>query len=154
MIIDDNEPVTGDVESSPTGDVAGTAYRETLTSADGFSRGPNGRIKFNKDTKKRRREEDAMDVDVDLDDASPGKSKRTKKKEDPKFGHEFKAKVSNVFDTRINNLMVFPHFVEGCWRYQERRSRALCLHADCSSCEGRTERSSNWDYRQEMRYDT
>ena len=99
MIIDDKEPDAGDIESSPTEDVAGTAYRETLTSADGFSRGPNGRIKFNKDTKKRRREEDAMDVDVDLNDVSPGKSKRTKKKDDPKFGHEFKAKVSDVFDT-------------------------------------------------------
>jgi ribosomal RNA-processing protein 12 len=92
------------VESPPTGDVAGTAYRETLTSADGFTRGPNGRIKFNKDTKKRRREEDAMDVDVDLDEMSPGKSKKTKKKDELKFGHEFKAKVSDDFDTWIKTL--------------------------------------------------
>ncbi|KAG8213877.1 hypothetical protein J3R82DRAFT_10621 [Butyriboletus roseoflavus] len=34
-------------------DVVGNAYKESVTSADGFVRGPNGRIKFNKDTKKR-----------------------------------------------------------------------------------------------------
>ena len=102
MIIDDNES-DADVELPSTGDVAGTAYRETLTSADGFTRGPNGRVKFNKDTKKRRREDDAMDVDVDVDEMSPGKSKRTKKKDEFKLGHEFKAKVSDDFDLWIKS---------------------------------------------------
>ncbi|KIY44425.1 NUC173-domain-containing protein [Fistulina hepatica ATCC 64428] len=75
-------------------DVAGSAYRETLTSVDGFRRGPNGRVKFNKDTKKRRREE-LMDEDVEMADATaePIRNKKPKHKaEPPKFGHEFKAK--------------------------------------------------------------
>lgn len=87
-------------------DVAGTAYRESITSVDGFTRGPNGRIKFNKDTKKRRRDEDAnQDVEMaDLDELASGKrSKKPKKKADPKFGHEFKAKVcTNIRSSVIN----------------------------------------------------
>lgn len=93
MIIDESE---SDADDLPvTEGIAGTACRETLTSVDGFTRGPNGRIKFNKDTKKRRREEDAMDVDVEPDEMSPGK--RKKMKDQPKFGHEYKAKVGNGF---------------------------------------------------------
>lgn len=74
-------------------DVEGGAYRESLTSADGFTRGPGGRIKFNKDTKKRRRaDEEIEDVEMaDVERTVP--EKKTKKKTDPKFGHEFKAKV-------------------------------------------------------------
>jgi hypothetical protein len=151
MIIDDNESDADDTELPVTVDVAGTAYRETLTSADGFTRGPNGRIKFNKDTKKRRREENAMDVDLDLDEISP---KKTKRKDEPKFGHEFKARVSDGLDMWIKAYRNLPHCAEGCRRCQERRDRALRLHADCPSCKGRTERSSRRDYRQKMRYDT
>ncbi|KAI0708959.1 NUC173-domain-containing protein [Cerioporus squamosus] len=73
--------------------VEGDAYRESLTSVDGFTRGPNGRIKFNKDTKKRRRENEEADMDVDMADASAQKAnKKTKRKAEPKFGQEFKAK--------------------------------------------------------------
>ena len=76
-------------------DVAGTAYREKITSVDGFTQGPNGRIKFNKDTKKRRLEEANME-DVEMADVeeSTSKSKKMKKKSEVKLGHEFKAKVS------------------------------------------------------------
>lgn len=73
-------------------DVAGTAYREALTSADGFSRGPNGRVKFNKDTKKRRREETEVE-DVEMADAQPTVNKKEKRKHESKLGQEFKAKV-------------------------------------------------------------
>jgi ribosomal RNA-processing protein 12 len=93
MIIDGD--MDEDTEERAT-DVAGTAYRESITSVDGFTRGPNGRIKFNKDTKKRRRDEDAnQDVEMaDVDElASGNRSKKPKKKVDPKLGHEFKAKV-------------------------------------------------------------
>ncbi|KAF9812553.1 hypothetical protein IEO21_06143 [Rhodonia placenta] len=72
--------------------VADDAYRESITSADGFKRGQNGRIKFNKDTKKRRRENEA-DEDVEMADAdaiSPGK--KSKRKIEQKLGHEFRAK--------------------------------------------------------------
>lgn len=73
-------------------DVAGTAYRETLTSVDGFTRGPGGRIKFNKDTKKRRRENAIEDEDVEMVETEPARI-GGKKKSDVRLGHEFKAKV-------------------------------------------------------------
>ncbi|KAK2464281.1 hypothetical protein APHAL10511_003738 [Amanita phalloides] len=76
-------------------DVEGNAYRETLTSVDGFTRGRNGRVKFNKDTKKRRREED-LDGDVEMEDGTSPKSKKSQKKTStPKFGHAFKAKKAS-----------------------------------------------------------
>lgn len=99
MIIDEHS----DAEDAVTADAtagAGTAYIEGMTSVDGFTRGPTGKIKFNKDTKKRRREEAAQDVEMaeagaELPTAS--KPKKPKRKDEPKFGHEFKAKVSILF---------------------------------------------------------
>lgn len=89
MVID-NEDEDGDAQMEE--DVEGAAYREAITSADGFTRGPNGKIKFNKDTKKRRRDNADVDEDVEMADAG-APSKREKRKHDPKLGHEFKAKV-------------------------------------------------------------
>ncbi|KAI5890624.1 rRNA processing protein RRP12 [Schizophyllum commune H4-8] len=91
MVIDEG----ADEDEEAAGDnVEGAAYKESLTSVDGFTRGPNGRVKFNKDTKKRRREE-AADEDVEMadPDAAPmtNKKPRSKKQEKP-VGHEFKAK--------------------------------------------------------------
>ena len=77
-------------------DVEGKAYMEQITSVDGFTRGPNGRIKFHKDTKKRRRDAaDADDMDVDMDDTGAVTKQRPSKKraEEAKLGKEFKAKV-------------------------------------------------------------
>ncbi|KAG5638468.1 hypothetical protein H0H81_012533 [Sphagnurus paluster] len=91
MIIDDE---VGDNEDDGlSGDVAGTAYREAMTSVDGFTRGPNGRIKFHKDTKKRRREAEEAE-DIEMADGEPGSTatKKNKRKVEPKLGHEFKAK--------------------------------------------------------------
>ncbi|KAG6830460.1 hypothetical protein H0H92_000613 [Tricholoma furcatifolium] len=91
MIIDGEADSDDDAE--PSTDVAGTAYRESMTSVDGFTRGPNGRVKFHKDTKKRRREElEAEDVEMADGDAGPTASKKNKRKAEPKLGHEFKAK--------------------------------------------------------------
>ncbi|KIJ68150.1 hypothetical protein HYDPIDRAFT_83324 [Hydnomerulius pinastri MD-312] len=74
-------------------DVAGSAYRESITSVDGFTRGPNGRIKFNKDTKKRRRENQDDEGDVEMADAETAvDTKKNKRRSDVKLGHEFKAK--------------------------------------------------------------
>ncbi|KAH7888705.1 armadillo-type protein [Phlebopus sp. FC_14] len=74
-------------------DVAGSAYRESVTSVDGFTRGPNGRIKFNKDTKKRRRDIEDEDGDVEMADGeTPAVSKNNKRRSELKLGHEFKAK--------------------------------------------------------------
>ncbi|EIW83040.1 NUC173-domain-containing protein [Coniophora puteana RWD-64-598 SS2] len=93
MVIDAEEE-GGNGEGAGAGgeDVEGTAYREGLTGADGFTRGPNGRVKFNKDTKKRRRAEAEMgdgDGDVEMGEANVGKKK---KKGEPRPGNEFRAK--------------------------------------------------------------
>ncbi|KAG6866736.1 hypothetical protein C0991_011395 [Blastosporella zonata] len=92
MVIDE-EQESQDEGAGPSTDVAGTAYRESMTSVDGFTRGPNGRVKFNKDTKKRRREElEAEDVEMADGETGPAASKKNKRKAEPKLGHEFKAK--------------------------------------------------------------
>ncbi|KAF8639555.1 hypothetical protein AX17_001459 [Amanita inopinata Kibby_2008] len=89
MIIDEED---SDEEEKNVDDVAGNAYRENLTSVDGFTRDRGGRVKFNKDTKKRRREE--LEEDVEMADETTGiKAKKGKKKtEASKLGHTFKAK--------------------------------------------------------------
>jgi ribosomal RNA-processing protein 12 len=92
MVIEDSDE---DDEVAVGGEaVAGEAYKESMTSVDGFTRGPNGRIKFNKDTKKRRREE-AETEDIEMGGVtvpSPGKKAKGKRQE-PRLGAEFKAKV-------------------------------------------------------------
>jgi len=78
-----------DAPDQGVNDVSGTAYRESITSVDGFTRGPNGRVKFNKDTKKRRRDNDDVDMmDVDEDKTQNKQKRRTS----AKLGQEFKAK--------------------------------------------------------------
>lgn len=108
MVIDEED----EEENEEEGDaVAGDAYRESLISADGMTRGPNGRIKFNKDTKKRRRMEEDMDIDVDMGDADATSSgKKAKRKDEPKLGHEFKAKASHTCNIYIFyiRLTVYP----------------------------------------------
>jgi ribosomal RNA-processing protein 12 len=89
MIIDASD---SDDDNVAAPDVAGTAYREALTSVDGFTRGPGGRIKFNKDTKKRRRENAVEDEDVEMAEEEPAKP-ASKKRGEVKLGHEFRAKV-------------------------------------------------------------
>ncbi|KAJ7200710.1 armadillo-type protein [Mycena rebaudengoi] len=92
MIIDDEGDAAAEQADAAT-DVAGTAYRENITSVDGFTRGANGRVKFNKDTKKRRRDnEDDGDVEMGEADGAGGKPKKNKRRMEAKFGHEFKAK--------------------------------------------------------------
>ncbi|KZT72213.1 NUC173-domain-containing protein [Daedalea quercina L-15889] len=85
MVIDEKEDDAED-EAAP-----GDAYKEALTSADGFTRGPNGRIKFNKDTRKRRRENADADEDVEMGEADATGAK-IKRRTDVKLGHEFKAR--------------------------------------------------------------
>jgi len=92
MIIDSDSDSDANAKGA-SADVAGSAYRENITSVDGFTRGLNGRVKFNKDTKKRRREHDeAEDVEMADGEASSGKGRKSKRKSDVKLGHEFKAK--------------------------------------------------------------
>jgi ribosomal RNA-processing protein 12 len=99
MVIDhdDNDDVNDDGSGAapPTEDVVGTAYRESMQSVDGFTRGANGRIKFNKDTKKRRRENAEDDEDVEMVDTTHH-GKKAKRKPQEKLGKEFKAKVCSI----------------------------------------------------------
>lgn len=91
MIIDAHDELEN--EDAAMTDVGGAAYRESITSVDGFSRGPNGRIKFNKNTKKRRREIDEIDDEMVADGDGGIKSKKNERKANfAKLGHEFKAK--------------------------------------------------------------
>jgi ribosomal RNA-processing protein 12 len=106
MIID-KEFDLGDAEEDGNAEdemIVGNAYKESMTSVDGFSRGAGGRIKFNKDTKKRRREENENDEDVRMADAENISAERKKNKKigksEPRFGHEFKAKVSETASSR------------------------------------------------------
>lgn len=95
MVIDDGDSDSDNERTAATA-IEGTAYREGLTSTDGFTRGADGRVKFNKDTKKRRRENTDLDEDVEMVDAgTEGKPapRKQQKSKDPKLGHEFKAKV-------------------------------------------------------------
>ncbi|KDR75247.1 hypothetical protein GALMADRAFT_140774 [Galerina marginata CBS 339.88] len=93
MVIDESSD-DDEAVAENAADVAGTAYRESFTSVDGFTRGPNGKIKFNKDTKKRRRDEGAIeDVEMaDVEESAGSKPKKAKKRSEVKLGHEFKAK--------------------------------------------------------------
>jgi ribosomal RNA-processing protein 12 len=95
MVINDGNE--SDNEATTMADIAGSAYQEAITSVDGFSREPNGRIKFNKNTKKRRRE--VVDIEDDKHEDVNGdalKSKKNMRKADVRLGHEFKAKVCNL----------------------------------------------------------
>lgn len=115
MIIDDsddNENETSHIhkEGSKDEDITGKAYKESMTSADGFTRGQGGRLKFNKDTKKRRRED--MDEDVEMADGEntgAGRKKKEEKKEIG-FGHEFKAKVC-IAAYFLKCSMIFSKFI-------------------------------------------
>ncbi|QRW23973.1 ribosomal RNA-processing protein 12 [Rhizoctonia solani] len=88
---DEDEQDAGD-------DVAGAAYREMLTSTDGQTRDSSGKVRFAKDTKKRRalEREDAGD-DVEMADGTDaGLARESPKKKSKrnviKVGGEFKAK--------------------------------------------------------------
>jgi ribosomal RNA-processing protein 12 len=76
--------------------IEGNLYKESFTSIDGFTRGPNGKIKFHKDTKKRRREEmDEEDIEM-VDAVVREASSKSRKRHEVKVGQEFKAKVRCV----------------------------------------------------------
>jgi len=93
MIIDDGGEADGETTEVEE-DVVGTAYRDSIRSIDGFSRGPNGRVKFNKDTKKRRREEVEGEIeDIEMGDVAANADRKNKKRSPEKLGKEFRSKV-------------------------------------------------------------
>lgn len=110
-MIDDDTFKSAPTSKDPSDDLAGQAYREQMTSVDGFTRGPNGEVKFHKNTKKRRADEAAADAlygdaetgDVEMGDGTQGLAgaaantdakKKKKKTERTQLGQEFKAKAS------------------------------------------------------------
>lgn len=129
MVIDDEDATL----EADTGDLlAGAAYRETISSVDGFKRGPNGQVKFNKDTKKRRREEE--DADVEMDDAEGIQKPKSKRKSDVKLGQEFKSKVC---PSVLSNEYWAHYFAESWWRRcEERKSRSICVCYITAGIEG------------------
>ena len=149
MVIDESDDEAQAVAGGE--DVEGNAYRETLTSVDGFKRGPNGKVKFNKDTKKRRRENEEADDDVEMADANQQTAgKRNKRKTEPKFGHEFKAKVRipKMLDARLSYQEFSPP--ESRRRCQKGRCGSICLHVPLASREEAEPRSSYRDCRQTL----
>jgi hypothetical protein len=80
-------------------EIAGAAYREQMTSIDGFTRTPNGQVKFHKNTKKRRADEANADQvyggdgDIEMGDGEAEKKKAKKSQQKVPLGQEFKAKV-------------------------------------------------------------
>ncbi|THH08369.1 hypothetical protein EW145_g2754 [Phellinidium pouzarii] len=105
LLLESDSEAEGDV-GAPDSDarLGGGAYHETLTSTDGFTRDSRGRVKFHKDTKKRRRDaadaegaDENVDVemadgDADASNKSRNKKLKQKQKSSTKIGQEFKAK--------------------------------------------------------------
>ncbi|KAG6333632.1 hypothetical protein ID866_5457 [Astraeus odoratus] len=87
---DDDDPM--DLLLGAASRVTRGAYMESVTSTDGFTRDAKGRVKFNKDTKKRRRENEDQDGDVEMADETVSDPKKNKRRSEVKLGHEFKAR--------------------------------------------------------------
>jgi ribosomal RNA-processing protein 12 len=113
MIIDDEKEESAKAPSSSKAaydEVEGKAYLEQMIAVDGFTRGPDGKVKFNKNTKKRRAEEALADFDdADMADATRN-AKKSKKKEPIRLGQEFKAKVYSPSCFQIHPLLLMIAF--------------------------------------------
>lgn len=133
MIIDDGDGAndeTMEVEE----DVVGTAYRDSIRSADGFSRGPNGRVRFNKDTKKRRREElEGETEDVEMGDVTANAGRKSKKHSPEKLGKEFRSKVRASTHAHCVVATVSDRSTESRRRCQERRDGPICIRYTAAS---------------------
>lgn len=127
MIIDNGDKAndeTMEVEE----DVVGTAYRDSIRSVDGFSRGPNGRVKFNKDTKKRRREELEGEVeDVEMGDVAANAGRKGKRLSPGKVGKEFRSKVRICNHGCPTLIRLMDRLTESGWRCQERWGGSICI---------------------------
>ena len=128
MIIDDGDEAnygTMEVEE----DVVGTAYRDSIRSVDGFSRGPNGRVKFNKDTKKRRREElEGETEDIEMGDVTVNTGRKSKKHSPEKVGKEFRSKVRAYNHAHPATARLTDRSTESRRRCQERWNGSICIY--------------------------
>ena len=137
MIIEDGDGAddeTMEVEE----DVVGTAYRDSIRSIDGFSRGPNGRVKFNKDTKKRRREElEGETEDIEMGDVTVNTGRKSKKNSPEKVGKEFRSRVRPYNHAHHIITRLTYRLTESRRRCQERWDGSICI---CYTAAGRQER--------------
>jgi ribosomal RNA-processing protein 12 len=93
IIDDDNSDSDAPHLKSKAEYIDANLYKESLTSVDGFTRTSHGKVKFHKDTKKRRREEMSED-DVEMADiALDEMASMPKKRNQLKIGQKFKAKA-------------------------------------------------------------
>lgn len=98
---------------------------------DGATRDSRGGLKFNKNTKRGRQEEEEMGIDLD-EVMGPKKEPKKRKEQNKKLGEEFKAKVSFFwFQTRLKLTIAR-------WRRHQatRRAGSLQLRAYWTSSEG------------------
>ena len=146
MIIDDGDEAGGETMEVEE-DVVGTAYRDSIRSIDGFSRGPNGRVKFNKDTKKRRREElEGETEDVEMGDVAANTGRKSKKRSPEKLGKEFRSKVRASDRARGLIAGVADRSTESRRRCQERWNGSICIRHTAASRKAKV-----WeDYEQTM----
>jgi len=127
MIIDDGGEANGETMEVEE-DVVGTAYRDSIRTVDGFSRGPNGRVKFNKDTKKRRREElEGEAEDVEMGDVAADTGRKSKKRSQDKLGKEFRSKVRGFNHASGTIARVTDRPAESGWRCQEGWNGSICI---------------------------
>ena len=87
MVIDES-----DSEAEPTADAngAGTAFLAASRGIHGSTRDAKGNLRYNKNTKRAREEEMAMDLDEYIGD---GKKEKKRKQVTGRLGEEYRAKV-------------------------------------------------------------
>lgn len=134
MVIDDGDQANDETMGTKE-DVIGTAYRDSIHSVDGFSRGPGGRVRFNKDTKKRRREELEGEIeDVEMGDVTINANRKSKKLSPEKLGKEFRSKV-RITEHGDENLACVTEFpIESRRRCQEGWNGSVRICHASTSC--------------------
>lgn len=101
IIPDENDHSDGEAPSGQNGSktLEGGAFVAAHRGVDGSTRDARGNLKFNKNTKRNRMDENEMDVDVEMPSEAYTKDERRAKeggggrKKAKKLGEEFKAKV-------------------------------------------------------------
>ena len=137
MIIDDGDEANDEAMEAEE-DVVGTAYRDSIRSVDGFSRGPSGRVKFNKDTKKRRREElEGGTEDIEMGDVTVNTGRKSKKHSPEKVGKDFRSKVRAYNHAHPVMARLANRSTESRRRRQEGWNGSICI---CYTAAGRKEK--------------
>jgi len=133
IIDDDNSDSCAPQSKSKPEYIDANLYKESLTSIDGFSRGLNGKIKFHKDTKKRRHEE-MSEGDVEMAETTVEEgANKSKRRHEVRVGQEFKAKVrcAKLLFSKIQGLT--GYIIARRWRCQEKWNGTLCIRFSWTS---------------------